>query len=160
MDNAHTHTHTHCPLSWTTWVGRYQKRYSPTHTWNHYLSFISLLLLPQFIASSLLKPRALQSLCTTSWSEPSTTYFIHFFIQSVFFCNTCPYYHSLFCCSIETISPISSLSQLFIWNTIFEFNATHPSTCWSTISFSFIIDDLDNDIKLVAARKWSRAFSF
>jgi len=47
-------------------VGRYKKRHSPIHTWNHHPSFISLLHLPRFIASSLFNPRALQSLCTTS----------------------------------------------------------------------------------------------
>jgi len=39
LTHTHTHTHTHTqpfygPLSRTTQVGRYQKRHSPTHTWN------------------------------------------------------------------------------------------------------------------------------
>jgi len=43
--------------------------------------------------------------------EPSTSYSIHFFIQSVssFHC-TCPYHRKLFCCSINIISSIPSLS--------------------------------------------------
>jgi len=36
------------------------------HTWNHHPSIINLLYLPRFIASSVLNPRALQSLCMTS----------------------------------------------------------------------------------------------
>ena len=57
---------------------------------------------------------AWQSFCTTSLQvlfglplglEPSTSYSIHFFIQLVSsFHNTCPYHHSLFCCSTKIIS--------------------------------------------------------
>jgi len=60
------------------------------------------------IATSLFKLRAWQSFCTTSLHvlfglllglEPSTSYSIHFFTQSVSsFRNTCPYHHNLFCC--------------------------------------------------------------
>jgi len=43
--------------------------------------------------------------------EPSTSYSIHFFTQSVSsFRSTCPYHHNLFCCSINIISSIPSLS--------------------------------------------------
>ena len=43
--------------------------------------------------------------------KPSTSYSIHFFIQSVSsFHNTCPYHRNLFCCSIHIISSIPSLS--------------------------------------------------
>ena len=36
--------------------------------------------------------------------EPSTSYYVHFFTQSVsFFRNTCPYHRSLFCCSIKIV---------------------------------------------------------
>ena len=77
--------------------------------------------------------------CTTSLQvlfglplglEPSTSYFIHYFNQSVSsFRNTCPYYHSLFCCSTKMISSIPSLShsQLFTWDFIFYLNITIPS---------------------------------
>ena len=35
--------------------------------------------------------------------EPSTSYSIHFFSQSVsFFCITCPYHHNMFCCTRES----------------------------------------------------------
>ena len=70
---------------------------------------ISFLHLPRTIASSLLYPRTWQSLCTTSnhvlfglplGLEPTTSYSIHFFTQSLSsFRNTCPYHRSLFCCS-------------------------------------------------------------
>jgi len=43
--------------------------------------------------------------------EPSTSYSIHFFTQTVSsFRNTCPYHRNLFCCSIIIISSISNLS--------------------------------------------------
>jgi len=42
--------------------------------------------------------------------ELSTSYSVHFFTQSVFFRNTCPYRHNLFCCSTKIISSIPSLS--------------------------------------------------
>ena len=42
--------------------------------------------------------------------EPSTSYSIHFFTQSVSsFRNTCPHHRYLFCCSIKIISSIPSL---------------------------------------------------
>ena len=41
--------------------------------------------------------------------EPSTSYFMHFFTQSVCsFRNTCPYHRNLFCCSINIISSMIS----------------------------------------------------
>ena len=108
------------PLSGTTRVSRYHKKHSPTHHSNHYPIFISFFHLPRSIASSLFKLRAWQSFCTTSLHvlfdiplglEPSTSYSIHFFTQSVSsFCSTCPYHRNLFCCSINIISPIPSLS--------------------------------------------------
>jgi len=58
--------------------------------------------------------------CTTSFHvlfglplglEPSTSYSTHFFTQSVSsFRSTCPYHCNLFCCSINIISSIPSLS--------------------------------------------------
>jgi len=104
------------PLSGTTWVSRYQKKHSPTHHPDHHPIFISFFHLPRSIASSLFKLRAWQSLCTTSFHvlfglplglEPSTSYSIHFFTQSVSsFCSTWPYHRNQFCCSINIISPI------------------------------------------------------
>ena len=108
------------PLSATTWVSQYQKKHSPTHHPDHHPIFISFFHLPRSIASSLFKLRAWQSFCTTSLHvlfglplglEPSTSYSIHFFTQSVsFFRSTCPYHRNLFCCSINIISSIASLS--------------------------------------------------
>ena len=107
-------------LSVTTRVSRYQKKHSPTHHPDHHPIFISFFHLPRSITSSLFKLRAWQSFCTTSLHvlfglplglEPSTSYSIHFFTQSVSsFRNTCPYHHNLFCCSINIISSIPSLS--------------------------------------------------
>jgi len=107
------------PLSGTTRVSRYQKN-SPSHHPDHHPIFISFFHLPQSIASSLFKLRAWQSFCTTSFHvlfglplglEPSTSYSIHFFTQSVSsFHSTCPYHRNLFCCSINIISSIPSLS--------------------------------------------------
>jgi len=80
----------------------------------------------QSIASSLLNLRAWQSFYTTCLQvlfalplglEPSTSYSIHFFTQSLSsFRNTCPYHHSLFCCSTKVISSIPrlSLSTLYL----------------------------------------------
>jgi len=107
------------PLSGTTRVSRYQKKHSYTQTYlDHQPSFISFLHLLQSIASSLFTLRAWQSLCTTSLQilfglplglEPSTSYSIHVFTQSLSsFCNTCPYHRNLCCCSIEIMLSVSS----------------------------------------------------
>jgi len=108
------------PFSGTTRVSQYQKKHSPTHHPDHRLIFIGFFHLLQSIASFLFKLRAWQSFSTTSLHvlfglplglEPSTSYSIHFFTQSVSsYRNTCPYHRSLFCCSINIISSIPSLS--------------------------------------------------
>ena len=50
-------------------------------------------------------------LWSTSWSGALHLYSIHFFTQSVSsFRSTCPYHCNLFCCSINIISSIPSLS--------------------------------------------------
>ena len=107
------------PLSGSTRVSRYQKKRSPAHHPDHNPIFISFFRLLWSIASSLFKLRAWQSFFTTSVHvlfglpfglEPSTSYSIHFFTQSVFsFHNICPYHRNLFCCSINIISSIPSL---------------------------------------------------
>ena len=136
-------------LSGTTQVSRYKKKHSPTHHPDHHPIFISFFHLPRSIAFSLFKLRAWQSFCTTSFHvlfglplglEPSTLYSIHFFTQSVSsFRNTCPYHHNLFCCSINIISSIPSLSLNSLLETLyftltFYPNITHPSDhshlCW------------------------------
>jgi len=124
------------PLSGTTQVNRYQKKYSPTHHPDHHPIFISFFHLPRSTASSLFKLRAWQSSCTTSFHvlfglpvglEPSTSYSIHFFIQSVSsFRSTCPYHRNVFWCSINNISSIPSLSLNSLLGT-FYLNITHPS---------------------------------
>ena len=101
-------------------VSRYQKKHSPTHHPDHHPIFISFSHLLRSVASSLFKLHAWQSFCTTSLHvlfglplglEPSSSYSIHFFTQSVSsFRNTCPYHRNLFCCSINIISSISRLS--------------------------------------------------
>jgi len=51
--------------------------------------------------------------------EPSTSYSMHFFTQSVSsFRNTCPYHCNLFCCSINIISSIPSLSHNSLLGTL------------------------------------------
>ena len=102
------------PLSGITQVSRYQNKHSPIHHPGHHPIFISFFHLPRrSIAFSLLKLRALQSFCTSCFHvlfglplglEPSTSYSIHFFTQSVSsFRSTCPYHRNLFCCSISII---------------------------------------------------------
>ena len=106
------------PLSGTTWVSRtrvsrYQKKHSPTCHPDHHPVFISFFHISRYIASSLFKLRAWQSFCTTSVHvlfglplglEPSTSYSIHFFTQSVpSFHSTYPYHRNPFCCSMNII---------------------------------------------------------
>ena len=116
---AHTHAQPfNGPLSGTTRVGRCQKKHSPTHTHpDDRTSFISFLDLLWSIASSSLC--AWQSFLTTSLQDlfglplglgPSTSYSMHFFTQSSCFRSTCPYHGSLFCCNINAMSSIPSLS--------------------------------------------------
>ena len=74
---------------------------------------IIFLHLPRTIASSLLNQHTWQSLCTTSnhvlfgltlGLEPTTSYYIHFFIQSLSsFRNTRPYHLNLFCCFVTYV---------------------------------------------------------
>jgi len=80
------------PLSGTTQVSQYQKKHSPTHHPDHHPIFISFFQLPRSTASSSFKLRAWQSFCTISLYvlfglplglEPFTSYYIHFFAQSV-----------------------------------------------------------------------------
>jgi len=77
--------------------------------------------------------------------EPSTSYSIHFYTQSVSsFCNTCPYHRNLFCCSINIISSIPSLFLNSLLGTV-SFTLTlhiHLTILicarWSATSFSFL----------------------
>jgi len=123
------------PLSATTRVSQYQKKHSPTLHPDHHPIFITFFHLPRSIASSLFNLRVWQSFFTTSVHvlfgqpvglDPSTSYSIHFFTQSVSsFHNTCPYHHNLFCYIVNIIS-IPSLSQLLTWNSVFQFRFWPP----------------------------------
>ena len=117
----------------------------PSTIRDHHPIFINFFHLPRSTASSLFKLCAWQTICTTSLhvlfglslgQEPSTSYSIHFFTQSVSsFRNTCPYHHNLFCCSInitssiiDIISSIPSLSLNSLLGTLsFYLNITNPS---------------------------------
>ena len=107
-DNNNNNRTFYGPLSGTTRVSRYQKKHSPTHQPDHHPVFISFFHLLRSIASSLFRLRAWQSFCTTSFHvifglplglEPSTSYSIHLFTQSVSFSQYMPYHRNLFCCS-------------------------------------------------------------
>ena len=115
----------------TTRVSRYQKKHSPTQDPDHHPIFVSFFHLPRSIASSLFKLRSWQSFCTTSLHvvfglplglEPSTSYSIHFFTQSVSsFRSTCPYHRNLFCCSSNIMASIPSLSLNSVLGTLSVF---------------------------------------
>jgi len=88
-----------------------------THSHLSWSSITLYLLLPSTMIRSL---HSCQSFCTTSLQvlfglplglAPSTSYAIHFFIQSLCsFRNTCPYHRNLFCCSTE--NPSFSLNSI------------------------------------------------
>jgi len=92
------------PLFGTTWVSEYQKKHSSTHLYHP--TFIIFFCVLRSIASSLFNLHAWQSLCATSLQvlfglpldlEPSASYSMHFFTQSVSsFCNACTYHCNLF----------------------------------------------------------------
>jgi len=124
-------------------VSQYQKKHSPTHHPDHHPVFISFFHLPRSIASSQFKLRAWRSFCRTSLHvlfglplglQPSTSYSIHFFTKSVSsFRSTCPYHRNLFCCSINIISSIPSLSLNFLLGTL---SLWSPYVIGQTIIFS------------------------
>jgi len=130
------------PLSRTTRVIRYQKKHSPTYHPDHPI-FISFFHLPRSIASSLFKLCAWQSFCTTSVHvlfdlalglEPSTSYPIHFFTQSMSsFRDTCPYHRNLFWCSTKIISSVPSL---FLNSLLGTLSLWSPYVIGQTIIFS------------------------
>jgi len=140
----------YCPLSVTTRVSWYQKKHSPTHHPDHHPIFISFFHLPRSIASSLFKLHAWQSFCTTSLHvlfglplglEPSTSYSIHFFTQSVsYFRSKSPYHRNLFYHSIKIILSIPSISLNSLLGTLSFTSTLHIhltiliSARWSAIS--------------------------
>jgi len=110
------------------------------------------------IASSMFNLRAWKSFCITSLQvffglplgvEPSTSYSIHFFTQSLSsFHNTCPYHRNLFCCSTNIMSPNPSLVPNSLLGTLSFTIMSHIhltiliSACWSATSFSFLTDQV------------------
>jgi len=146
-------------LSRPTWVNRHQKKQpsTPTLTYpDHQLSFISFLPLLQSIASSLFNLCAWQSFCTTSLQSPGplwSTYWsgahhftLHRFLHPiiVFFSQHMPYHRNLFCCSIDIMPSIPSLSLNFLLGTLSFTLTPHIhmtiliSARWSATSFSFL----------------------
>jgi len=134
-------------------VSRYQKKHPCTY-FDHHPIFVSFFHLLRSIASSLFNSHAWQSFCTDSLPgplvyqfvglEPSISYSIHFFTQSMSsFRNTCPYHRNLFCCSTKIISSIPSLSLHSLRGTLSFALTLHIhltvliSALWSAILFSF-----------------------
>ena len=139
-----------CP-GLTGWDGTRRNIHPLTYP-DHHPTFISFFHLPWSIAPSLFNLCAWQSFCTTSLQvlfglplglEPSTSYSIYFFTQSMSsFCNRCPYHHNLFCCSTKIISSILNLSLNSLPQTL-SFALTSYihltiliSARWSATSFS------------------------
>jgi len=112
---------------------------------DHQPFFISFIRLLQYTC-------CLTVFCTTSLQvvfglllglEPSTSYSIHFFTQSLSsFCNTCPYHRNLFCCSTEIMSSIPSLCLNSLLGTLSFISYIHLTTLisahWIATLFSFL----------------------
>jgi len=85
-----------------------------------------------------------QPLSKSSFSAFWTGILHNFFTQSLSFCNTYPYYRSLFCCSIEIMLSIPSLSLNSLLGTLSFTLMSHIHltilifACWSATSFSFL----------------------
>jgi len=142
------------PLSGTTRVSRYQKKHPPTHHPEHHPIFISFFHLLQSIASSLVKLCAWQYFRTTSLHvlfglplglEPSTSYSTYISSPNqASFCSTCTYLCNMFCCSINIISSIPTLSLNSLLGTLSFTLTLHIhltiliSARWSATSFSFL----------------------
>jgi len=135
------------------WAGTRRNIHSLTYP-GYQPSFISFVHLLRSMASSLFNLCAWQSFCTTSLHivfglslclEPSTSYSIHFFVQSSSsFRNTCPYHHNLSCCSTKIISSIPSLSLNSLLGTLSLTLTSHIhlttliSAHWSATLCSFL----------------------
>jgi len=71
------------PLSGNTWVSRYQRKHSPSHTFaDHQLTFICFLHLLRSVASSLFNLHAWQSFCTTSFQVLSWSGTLQFILHT------------------------------------------------------------------------------
>jgi len=95
-------------LSGTTWVSRYEKKHSPTHTHRGHQSSLSAFAIYYDPWHPPYSIHVVYSLFPQSLSQvffglplglaPSTSYSIQFFTQSLSsFRNTCPYHRNLFC---------------------------------------------------------------
>jgi len=113
------HTHNRFMALWilseTTRVHQYQKKHSPIHTYHgHQSSCIWFLHLSRSMASSVFNLHAWQSFFTISLQvffdpplgpAPYISCSTHLVTRPPSsFCSTCPYHHSLSCCSTETMS--------------------------------------------------------
>ena len=146
-------------LSGTTQVSQYQKKHSSTHIYRgHQSSLISFLHLLRSMASSLFNLCAWQSFSTISLQvffglplglASSTSYFIHFFTQSLSsFSSKCSYHHNLFCWSTKIMSSNPSLFFNPLLGTLPHslmpyINLTILiSARWSATSFSFLMGQI------------------
>ena len=121
---AHTHT-TFLRSSIRDYPGEPVPEATFTHSHRSCSPAIFYQLRPSTVIHSILLAQiTCLTVCTTSIQvlcglplglEPSASYSIHFFTQSLSsFCNACPYHRSLFCCSSEIISSVRSLTILTI----------------------------------------------
>jgi len=125
-------THTTTTTVLLPFVWDYPGEPVPEETLTHPPSWSSSLyqLLPSIRIHSILPAQitclaiSLHNLCpcplwSTSWSGALHLIFHRFFTQSLSsFRNTCPYHRNLFCCSINIISSIPSLSVKSILETL------------------------------------------
>jgi len=131
-------------------VSRYQKKHSPTHHPDHHLIFITFSHLLRSISSSLLKLRAWQSFCTTSFHvifglplhlEPPTSYSTHFFTQSV----------SFFAAHAQTIATCFAVVSI-LYNLFLVFLSTLYLQLCLFLNITFVSDIaifvLKRDVKL------------
>jgi len=132
--STHTHMHTQLFYGSLEFVQDNPGEPVPEETFTHsHLSWSSVV--PYLLHPSNMIRRILpvQFLCLTVFFHslqvffglplglaPSTSYSVHFFIQSLFsFHSTCPYHCNLFCCSTKIMSSNPSLSlSSFTWNSV------------------------------------------
>jgi len=102
IDDTHTQLF-NGPLSGTAWVGRYQKKHSPTHTHpDHRTSFINFLHLLWSIASSLFNVRSWHSFSTTS-TQSSLVFLLVWGPLLHTPCISSPNYHHLFAADAQVM---------------------------------------------------------
>ena len=144
--HTHTHTHTHTTilrlselLSRTTWLIRYQKKHSPTHTYHsHQSSLICFLHLLRSMASSQFNLRALQ------FFPQSLTKFSLVYLLACHPPLHTPYISSLNHCSTMIMSSNPSIFPNPLLGTLYRSFTPHIhltiliSAQWSAISFSFL----------------------